>query len=230
MKAGGGVGEKKRRTGRGCRRRGLFITFEGGEGCGKSTHSALLYDYLRARGIPCVRTFEPGGTTVGKAIRRILLDPANTGLGVTAELLLFEASRAQLIGEVIAPALAAGAVVLCDRFTDATIAYQVYGGGMPLAAVRDIERWSVNGVCPDKTFLLEVSVSTGLARAKGEDRFERKERLFHQRVQQGYRALARECPGRFVRIRTGRSIELTQRTIRTAMERLLEGWDGYDVR
>ncbi|HUI68732.1 MAG TPA: dTMP kinase [Nitrospirota bacterium] len=185
--------------------KGTFITFEGIEGSGKSTQIVLLANYLKSHRIKIVLTREPGGTLIGDQIRKILLDPANKGLDPSAELLLYAASRAQHLSEVILPALAAGTIVLCDRFSDATLAYQGYGRGLDKNMIRELDRIVTAGMQPDLTVLLDIDAAAGLARARrrnnnrgleGESRFENEETAFHERVRQGYLALAKKEPER----------------------------------
>lgn len=181
---------------------GVFVTFEGGEGSGKSTQIALLADRLRAHGVTVTTLREPGGTVVGDRVRDLLLDPAHTGLDARAELLLYEASRAELVAERILPRVKAGDVVLCDRFTDSTLAYQGFGRGLDLEGVRTLNEWATGGVRPDVTVLLDVDPVLGLARATGAtgaDRLEAEDLDFHVRVREGFLALAdSDSSGRFV--------------------------------
>jgi dTMP kinase len=179
--------------------RGLLVTIEGGEGAGKSTVLAAAQELLRARGFDVVATREPGGTTAGEAVRALLLDPASQ-LVPEAELLLMFAARAQLVREVVRPALARGAAVLSDRFTDASYAYQGGGRGIDSGTIAALERWAV-GLKPDLTLLLDVGVEVGLARARsrgGEpDRIESERGEFFERVRAAYLARARAEPERF---------------------------------
>jgi dTMP kinase len=180
--------------------RGLFITVEGGEGVGKSTNMAFLEDYLTDHGVDLVVSREPGGTRLGEDIRQLLLQVRDENVCATAELLLIFAARSQHIREVIEPALAAGKWVLCDRFTDATYAYQSGGRGMPAAAVRGLEKLVQGELRPDYTLLLDAPVSIGMARAQGRgelDRFEREQVEFFERVRATYLQLARESSGRY---------------------------------
>ncbi|HLS84057.1 MAG TPA: dTMP kinase [Arenimonas sp.] len=178
---------------------GLFISIEGGEGAGKSTVIAALREALQAEGRDVVLTREPGGTPEGEAIRQLLLDPGNQLVPET-ELLLMFASRAQLVRTLIRPALARGAVVIADRFTDASYAYQGGGRGMDMGRIAELERWAA-GLRPDLTLLLDVGVPQGLARARsrgGElDRIEREREDFFERVRRTYLARAAAEPARF---------------------------------
>ncbi len=190
--------------------KGKFITFEGGEGCGKSTHIRLLAEHLRLRGIEVVLTREPGGTPLCEAIRGLLMfDTAEESPAPAAETLLFCASRAQLVEQVIKPALERGAWVLSDRFSDSTIAYQGYGRGFDLNALNALLDFATGGLKPDMTFLLTVSPETETARlrdryAGGEsaDRMEREKSEFHKRVAEGFKALLVSEPERIKEVST----------------------------
>jgi dTMP kinase len=172
--------------------RGLLISFEGGEGCGKSTQISMLAARLESAGVRtrCLR--EPGGTRVGEAVRAILLDPDNSELDARAELLLYESARAQLVAEVIEPALEAGEVVLLDRYFDSSSAYQGYGRGLPLDEVAALNAAATGGLMPDRTLLLDLEVAEGVRRATagGADRLEGESVAFHERVRAGFLALA----------------------------------------
>ncbi len=209
---------------------GAFITFEGIEGSGKSTQIALLAEFLTSQGRKVLLTREPGGTLIGDQIRKILLDPANKALDATSELLLYAASRAQHLTEVIRPALKAGRIVLCDRFSDATLAYQGYGRGLDREMIRALDRMVTGEMRPDLTLLLDIDTTTGLARAhgrnsssglEGEARFENEELAFHTRVRQGYRALAAEEPDRIRVVDASRPPDQVQRTIREIVNDML---------
>jgi dTMP kinase len=185
--------------------KGRFITFEGIEGSGKSTQILLLANYLRSLGQQITLTREPCGTSISDQVRKILLNPDNTGLDAKAELLLYAASRAQHLHDVILPSLTAGLTVLCDRFSDATLAYQGYGRGLSIEMIRTIDRLVTAGMKPDITILLDIDAATGIARAHGrnascgleaEARFENEKLAFHERVRQGYLTLAGREPDR----------------------------------
>jgi len=177
-----------------------FITFEGVEGCGKTTQLQRLAARLGTR---AVVTREPGGTAVGTAVRRVLLDPASRGLTPMAELLLYFADRAQNVSEVVRPALAEGKIVLCDRHVESSLAYQGYGRGLPLGAIRELAALATGGLRPDVIVLIDVPVDLGLARVGrrgAHDRLEAEVREFHDRVRAGYEALVAEEPSRWLRL------------------------------
>jgi len=180
--------------------RGRFISLEGGEGAGKSTLLAGLRDYLAGQGVELVQMREPGGTPLGEALRAILLDPAMRGMSAESELLMMFASRAQLVRERIAPALEAGQWVLCDRFADASYAYQGGGRGQPMERIAALEAWACAGIAPELTLLLDLPVADGRARAAGRgeaDRIESEADAFFERVRATYRARAAAEPQRF---------------------------------
>jgi dTMP kinase len=196
-------------------KRGLFITFEGPEGSGKSTHSRLLCEFLRKWGCKVLYTREPGGTFISEKIRRILLDTRNKKMDIVCELLLYMASRAQVVEEKILPALKNGEIVICDRFLDATLAYQGYGGGIDAKLIKSIGKLATKGILPDITFLLDIAVSEGLSRAgKIKDRMEKKPFAFHRKVRKGYLAIARKEPKRIKVLLAIGDIEDTQEKIR----------------
>jgi dTMP kinase len=179
---------------------GRFITFEGVDGSGKSTQLAALASALTTRGIPVVTTREPGGTPLGEAIRRVVLDQSFSGMSARAELLLYLASRAEHVDRVIRPALERGALVLCDRFTEATLAYQAYGRGLSLSDVTGLTRFAAADIEPDLVVLLDLPVEDGLARVRerrGLNRLDQETVAFHGRVRDGYLALAESAPNRF---------------------------------
>lgn len=181
--------------------KGRFITFEGIEGSGKSTQIEGLAAALRRRGISVLVTREPGGTPVAEAIRNVLLDVRNGALQPATELLLYVAARAQLVGEIIRPALEAGTTVLCDRYADSTTAYQGFGRGASFEAIAQLHAIAAGGLEPDRTFVLDLPVAEGLARARMRgraDRIEQEPTAFHERVRAGYLELASRHPQRIV--------------------------------
>jgi len=185
--------------------RGLFVTFEGLDGSGKTTQMRLLAGRLRSLGYEVIEAIEPGGTPVGDQIRRILLDAANQELCPTTELLLYFASRAQNVEQCILPALARGAIVISDRFTDSTMAYQGCGRGLGEQAVRDLDWISCRGLVPDLTLLIDIAPETGLARAQARNRellgagtrMDEQAGEFYRKVHQAYALMASREPGRF---------------------------------
>jgi len=196
--------------------KGRLITFEGPEGAGKSTQAAMLIARLEARGIEIIYTREPGGTKLGEAIRGVLqYNAAGEAPCPESEVLLFEASRAQLVRQVILPALERGAWVVCDRFFDSTTAYQGFGRGFPVELMETINRFAVGEAVPDMTILLNVNVSLGMQRcakrqagqAMKYDRIESEALEFHERVRQGYLELARRYPERFRQVDAMRHAE-----------------------
>lgn len=203
---------------------GRLITLEGGEGAGKSTVLAALRAQLEARGIDVLVTREPGGTPAGEAIRGVLLDPQLRGMCAETELLLMFASRAQLVRDVVQPALAAGRWVLSDRFTDASFAYQGGGRGQPLARIADLERWAASGVIPDLTVLLDLPVADGLRRASGRgaaDRIEMENAEFFERVRAAYRSRAAAEPQRFRIIDAGQPLDNVLADLRACVDQFL---------
>ncbi|MCI0478842.1 MAG: dTMP kinase [Anaerolineales bacterium] len=197
----------------------LFITFEGPDGSGKTTQARLLAEYLQARGDPVIYTREPGGTEISEQIRDVILSTRNRAMQSQAEVLLFSAARAQIVAELIRPALAADKIVICDRYYDSTLAYQGYGLGLDLDALRAITRFATGGLVPDLTFYVDVPVEIGLARRhRGEtNRLDQKDVEYHTRVRNGYLELARAEPQRFVVIDGTRAIDLVQQDIRARM-------------
>jgi len=178
----------------------LFISFEGIEGCGKSTQAKLLESWLKAQGLQVVLTREPGGPSISEKIRRILLDNRNKGMTDLTELLLLQASRVQHLAQVIIPALKAGKVVICDRFADSSTAYQGYGRGMDLKMVGELNDFAVDGHWPKLTLVIDLPVEKGFSRAKGRkrglDRMETEALKFHKKVRNGFKAIAKGDPGR----------------------------------
>ena len=189
--------------------RGLFITVEGIDGCGKSTQARLIAAALEAAGHDVLRLREPGGVKISEQIRAILLDPANVEMGDVCELLLYEAARAQLVHQVIRPALAAGKTVVCDRFYDSTTAYQAFADGLDRNMVSQANELAVDGCRPDLTLVFDLPVEDALRRRSGreaEDRLELKGLEFQERVAAGFRAVAADEPDRVKLIDAGESI------------------------
>jgi len=178
----------------------LFITFEGGEGSGKSVQSRALYRRLSRLAIPAVLTREPGGTSIGRRVARWLKWAQDINISPVTELILFNVSRAQLVIEVIQPDLESGKVVICDRYADSTTAYQSYGRGLDLAMVNAVNNAATRGLTPALTVLLDMPVEAGLARKKDKkrDRFEQEDMAFHRRVREGYLKLAASEPKRWL--------------------------------
>jgi len=192
-----------------------FITFEGSEGCGKSTQSRLLYNYLRSRGLKVIYLREPGGTKVSEKIRKILLDAKNDKMGAACEMLLYMASRAQVVQEIIKPALEKGQNVICDRFLDSTVAYQGFGLGMDITLIKYLGNFATTGIKPDLTVFLDLPIKKGLKhRQAAKDRIERRSFLYHRRVKNGYLNIARQEPRRFKIIRVNADKSVTQQNIR----------------
>jgi len=206
---------------------GRFITFEGIEGVGKSTQVQLAADYLRTRAVDVVLTREPGGTPLAEAIRRLVLEPQGEVVDAVSELLLMFASRAVHLGNLVEPALARGTWVLCDRFTDATEAYQGSGRGVPLEHIRVLERIAQRGRRPDLTLLLDLPVGLAMERSRRRggqnDRFESEQSAFFERVRAGYLAILEREPARVRRIDASGSVDEVARAVREALEPLAGG-------
>jgi dTMP kinase len=198
-----------------------FVTFEGIDGCGKSTLLAELAGWLEENAVPFLKTREPGGTRLGERIRGVLLDPSFETMNEHAEVLLYSASRAQLVYEVLRPALSQGMWVLADRYIDATLAYQGFGRGLALEPLRQIQDWCTGGLWPDLTVLLDCDVGVASSRMKArketEDRIEQEGRLFHQRVREGYLELARSAPERFLVVDANRALREVIADFRVAL-------------
>jgi dTMP kinase len=214
--------------------RGLFITLEGIEGAGKSTQARLLAEELRSRGERVVVSREPGGTAFGSALRAMLLDPAGGPIAPLAELFLYLADRAQHVRDIVAPALERGEVLICDRFADATVAYQGYGRGLDPAFIAAASDRAAAGIVPDLAILLDCEdVGAGVARARRrqagdgtagvEDRFEREDLSFHRRVRDGYRALAASSRRRFRVLPAALAVDELHRSIVAAVLALRPG-------
>jgi len=209
----------------------LFITFEGVEGSGKTTQIQRLKKHLTKKGVPCTVTREPGGCPIGEKIRKILLNPGHHEMIPMCELLLYEASRAQHVKEVIKPLLKKRWVVLCDRFSDATVAYQGYGRRIDLKRIERLDHLSTQGIKPDMTFLLDCPSGIGLRRAlqrnrilkqEREERFEREEIQFHRRVRRGYLTFAKKEPHRVKVIDTREGEDRVFDKIREIVDNLIE--------
>ena len=201
----------------------LFITFEGGEGCGKSVQARALYRRLSKLAIPALLTHEPGVTSMGKKIARLLKWAQDVDISPAAELLLFNASRAQLVREVIKPGLESGQVVICDRYADSTTAYQGCGRGLDLPTVGAVNDTGMQGLKPDLTVLLNIDAGAGLARKRGRkpDRFEQEAIAFHQRVIEGYLKLAEQEPQRWLVVDASQSKSKVEQIIWERVRQLL---------
>jgi dTMP kinase len=205
-----------------------FVTFEGGDGTGKTTQIRALENYLAQWGRACLVTREPGDNSLGRLIRQILLEVGEHEVAPSTELFLYLADRAQHVSEIIRPALAAGKIVLCDRFTDSTLAYQGYGRGIDLKLLEQLNDLADAGVRPDLTFLLDCPVVLGLSRTSQrqseagqprEDRFEREKFEFHEKIRAGFLDMARAEPARFRVIDAAQSVEAVWRDIQSIVER-----------
>ncbi|HYB86869.1 MAG TPA: dTMP kinase, partial [Streptosporangiaceae bacterium] len=203
-------------------RHGLLVAFEGGEGAGKTTQARLLAIWLREQGYDVVATHEPGATKVGMRLRALLLDTAHTGLSPRAETLMYAADRAEHVDSVIRPALERGAIVVTDRFVDSSLAYQGRGRNQPVAEVADLNRWATGGLQPDLTMLLDLPPVAGLVRrAPSADRLEAEPTEFHERVREGFLALASAEPGRYLVLDATRPPEELSREIQARIRDLL---------
>jgi dTMP kinase len=204
----------------------MFITLEGSDGSGKTTQFMLLAEYLREQGFEVVTTREPGGTNIGEQVRDCLHDVRNKDMTAAAEVLLYSASRAQLVKEVIRPALAQGHIVVSDRYYDSTIAYQGYGRQLDIEALIGITEFATGGLKPNLTLLLEVDIMTGLSRRESGgvemNRMDLQANAFYERVRKGYQTLVAAEPSRWVVIDANRSIERVQADVRRCVEERLE--------
>ncbi|GAB4568409.1 MAG: dTMP kinase [Anaerolineae bacterium] len=214
---------------------GLFISFEGPDGSGKTTQIRLLGDWLRQQGLDVLVTREPGGTPLGDRIRALLLDPQYGDMSAEAEVLLFSAARAQIVRTVIRPHLARGGIVLCDRYADSTLAYQGYGRGLDREVLMAITTFATGGLWPDVTFYLDLPVEEGLARRQAEagqewNRLDAEALAFHRRVRQGYLELAAAEPARWQVLDARQPIDVLQETIRSyVLRHLLRPTPGTDA-
>ena len=210
---------------------GLFVTFEGIEGSGKTTQIAFAGDFLRSQGVPCVVTSEPGGSALGGELRRLLLESGAPSIAERAELFLFAADRAQHVDEVILPGLKEGKVVLCDRYCDATIAYQGYGRGLDRDMIDQVNSYAARSLKPHCTLLFDMPPEEGLHRVRhravdssltegSQDRFEQERLAFHRRVRQGYLALAEEEPHRFRIVDAAAGMEEVSEKVRNILSEI----------
>lgn len=205
-------------------KRGVFITLEGGEGAGKSTNATWLADYLRSQGKTVLVTREPGGTEVAEAIREVLLSPELPGMNADTELLLMFAARNEHLQSKILPALGQGTWVICDRFTDATYAYQGYGRGISLARIAELEHWVQGDLRPDYVILFDLDVATGMARAQARgraDRFEQEHVAFFERIRAGYQERAQQSPQRYPIINAAQTLEQVRQQLQAVAERIV---------
>lgn len=204
--------------------KGVLITFEGSEGSGKSTQIELARRYLRRKKKSVLFVREPGGVKISERIRHILLDTGNVQMSSECETLLYMAARAQLVEEVIAPALKKGKVVLCDRFLDSTVAYQGYGNGVDVKMIKDIGRFATRAIRPDITFFFDIEAKKGLSRIKGrpKDRIERRAVAYHNKVRQGYVRIARQEPRRVKMINANQPKEEIFGIVKEHLDRLLK--------
>lgn len=206
--------------------KGKFITFEGSEGSGKSTQVDLIYQYLRKKRNNILFLREPGGVAISEKIRNILLDVKSKGMSDECETLLYMAARAQLVHEVVAPALKQGKIILCDRFLDSTIAYQGYGNGVDVRFIKEIGKLATRGIKPDLTFVFDIVTKKGLSRIhRQKDRIERRALSYHNRVRRGYLALAKQEPQRIKVIQVNKSREEIHRVVKQHVDRLLGIYD-----
>ncbi len=205
-------------------KRGFFISFEGIEGTGKSTQARLLSEYLAKKGLKTLLTEEPGGTPISREIRRVLLSTKHDKMDYMAELLLYNAARIQHIKEKIAPALTKGRIVITDRFSDSTVAYQGYGRGISLKLIDSLDGIATGRMRPDLTILLDLDVETGLMRNKKinkRDRLELEDVKFHEKVREGYLKLAAMAPERIKLIKASKGIEEIHREVLRIVEKVL---------
>jgi dTMP kinase len=200
--------------------KGKFITFEGSEGCGKSTQSRMLFDHLKAKGVKTIYLREPGGVKISEKIRELLLNPESK-ISPQAETLLYMAARAQVVADLIKPALLKGKIVICDRFLDSTIAYQGYGLGMDISLIKAIGKFATLGISPDLTIFLDLPVKKGLKHRFAKDRIEQRSLVYHQRVRKGYLDLAAKEPRRIKIIKVEDNKEVTQDNVRFTVNKLL---------
>lgn len=205
-------------------KRGLFITAEGTDGSGKSTQISLMKEYIKEKGYEVVLTREPGGTIISEKIRQIILDPGHTGMGKVTEMLLYASARAQLVSEVIKPAVEGGKIVICDRFVDSSYAYQGFGRGIDMEMIEIVNNIALGGVMPDITFFFDMDPEVALKRrtaATETDRIENEKMEFHRRVYAGYKKLSAMYPERIKCIDSSRSIREISRDVMGWLDKLL---------
>lgn len=203
-------------------KKGLFISAEGTDGSGKTTQINRIRDYFQAAGREIILTREPGGTRISEEIRTLILNPEHTEMGFAAEMLLYAAARAQLVAQVIKPALNAGKVVICDRFVDSTYAYQGFGRGIDLKTLETVNNIAIDGVLPDITFFFDICPETALQRRKAAsttDRLENEKMDFHRKVYEGYVKLAERSPERIKVIDSSRSVEEIWENVKAWLDR-----------
>jgi len=199
--------------------KGKFITFEGSEGCGKSTQSKLLCEYLKKKGCPVIFLREPGGTKISEKIREVLLSPKSQ-MNPACETLLYMAARAQIVTELIKPALLKGKIVICDRFLDSTIAYQGYGLGIDIDFIKSVGWFASEGVQPELTIFLDLPVKKGLKHREAfKDRIEMRSLSYHEKVRNGYLKLARQEPKRIKIVKVNKDLKVTQVNIRAIIDK-----------
>jgi dTMP kinase len=203
-------------------RKGKFITLEGSEGSGKSTQSAFIFEYLKKAGYDVLQLREPGGVKISESIRNLLLDAKNTAMGNGCETLLYMAARAQIVHEVIKPALTSGKIVICDRFLDSTIAYQGYGNGVDVKFIQLLGKFVTHGIKPDLTLLFDIDTAQGLSRTNSQkDRIEQRPLAYHNKVRRGYLALAKAEPKRIKVIKVDASKEEIFNRVQTHLNKVL---------
>jgi dTMP kinase len=204
---------------------GYFVTFEGIDGCGKTTQLARAHEYINAKGLPLRVTREPGGALISEKIRAILLSPDNDEMNDRCEILLYLAARAQHVAQKILPALEENQIVLCDRFQDATLAYQGYGRGYDISLLVELNQFATSGLTPNLTFIFDLEAKAAYERLramnKAPDRLERNSRDFYQRTREGYLALAAKYPERITVINAKRSIDEVWESVRLTLDALL---------
>ena len=203
--------------------KGIFITFEGSEGSGKSTQIEMIKRFLKKKGKKVLFVREPGGVKISEKIRRILLDVTNKSMGAECETLLYMAARAQLVEEMIKPALKKGKIVLCDRFLDSTIAYQGYGCGVDIKHIKTVGIFATQGILPDLTIVFDIPAQKGLSRIqRTKDRIERRDIAYHNKVRIGYLRIARKEPQRVKVIKVNKDKEAIHRIVQKEINRILK--------